>query len=299
MNTIDQPSKWIVKMFKFNLRETGGAGCQYFEEGIQGEAIGLQSTDLVFGIMRIDEDMYFFTDKFLVINNGIGEIGWGQVREIEGAFRSEHKKVAVNLIDGRAITLPMAKFPYRIQQLIYQLIEWHSSKNLLPRFQGPKAIREVFDLANTEVCKRVGLALDRLDVAFAIPISAKKDVILYNGEFNEEELYIYPSLDVDFLIVLSIENRHIPLLVCDPGKRGKYDECDFENSFFKELDAEKHGIQEIICIYSYSIEANNEGNMETLEPKGAAIDPNENYSSMGIYFMKGGKLVKLAECEVE
>ncbi|MBL0016900.1 MAG: hypothetical protein IPP17_10690 [Bacteroidetes bacterium] len=117
MNTIDVSSKWIVKMFKFNSRETDGFGCQFYENGIQGNLVGIQSSELVFGIAQIDNTTYYFTEGALMVNGPHLKIGWNEVSTISGSFRSSHKIIHIETLSRIKIALPIAKFPYRIQQL--------------------------------------------------------------------------------------------------------------------------------------------------------------------------------------
>ncbi|WP_158860444.1 hypothetical protein [Lunatibacter salilacus] len=116
MSLIDHIEKWIIKMFKFNERETGGTDAFYFPEGIVIEKITTED-EHVYGYFSSKKKTYYFTNTSLVIDNGQTErIRIHDITATNGAFRSDHKAIFVEAA-GKKINITISDFPYRIQQL--------------------------------------------------------------------------------------------------------------------------------------------------------------------------------------
>ncbi|MBL0016899.1 MAG: hypothetical protein IPP17_10685 [Bacteroidetes bacterium] len=183
-------------------------------------------------------------------------------------------------------------------QLIYQLIERHSSNNLLPRFLGPKAVRQTFEIADTAFCNKVGISLNTFEIAFRIPLGENSGILLYQGDFNSAESFIYPAIGKDFVVGWWHKNQWIPLLAMEKQHQKAYDNADLEEllrSGFRRIPID---ISEVICHYIYSeIEEENAKDNDIVESF-EVNDPNENYTSVGIYYFEEGQLKELTECEI-
>lgn len=255
MSLIDHPDKWIVKMFKLNERETGGDNAAYYPEGIKSRLIKLENDELIYGHFTSKKRTYYFTSTSLIIT---GEqqvrIKINDVIRTNGSFRSGHKVIEVETIDERIHKINIEEFPYRTQQLFYQLIERSSALVVNPLFGGPEKLKNITSDISSNDLKALGLATEKKSVIKKIDILKNNYQIEFHGKMNGD--FIFP--DSQGVLILKIKNRHNEIEIFNSTTDGYNGVTDVAAGIrqdmpkeFTNLDTE---IARLILKFNYTIE---------------------------------------------
>jgi hypothetical protein len=294
MSLIDNIDKWIIKMFKFNERETGGTNAAYYPEGIKVERITTEE-DLVYGQFTSDKKIYYFTNTSLVIDNGQPErIKIEDITATNGSFRSEHKMIYVKAA-GKKLNIKISDFPYRIQQLFYQLIENHGSLIKVPMFAGLTRLAEyASDLAPEDLSK-FNLSVDTHTVVKSIEL----DQILYHGVMRNNT--IFPD-EIGVLIIKGyIGKKEIIIFNSQTDGYNGVTEYYAERTKTVPFDFEelKNDVTRLILQYNYSIENCEFEELKTEIGLKSIKEINNLFSYIILFIESEGQLTRLTEFETQ
>jgi len=192
-------------MFKFHQRETGGENASYYEQGSTPDHIRLLEDELVYGEFQAEGVQYLFTPLRLVIlvEQDQKNLFWKDIIRCNGSFRSSHEQIKVETRQGQVTMIRIAAFPYRLQQLFYQIVERHGSLLAESILKGPNRLQGFFVKPSPE------------EIAL-LPVSESKDQFVARvsafdvdwfriaiiGEYDSEAAFIYPDQKGDLLIEL-------------------------------------------------------------------------------------------------
>jgi len=300
MGLIDSPDKWIIKMFKFNERDTGGQNAAYYPEGIRNSKINLGNDELIYGHFTANGRTYYFTSTSLVITNGqTHEIKILDVVRTNGSFRSDHKIIDVETSDGKKHKIKIEEFPYRIQQLFYQLIETHGSLQVKSNFNGPERLKHVTTEISPKHLRDYGLSPDPKSVFKKIDLRENYYHIEFHGKMIGNT--IYP--DDHGLLILRIKNATHEVEIFNSSIDGYNGVTDYvtglsptTTSQFKPLAAD---ITMLILRFSYSIEDYEYDELKVELGLKSKNELNNLFSSIEVYSAKNNKIELLTEFETQ
>lgn len=162
MSVIDDPKKWILKLFKME----GGTDAQRFENGIRSlnEIKGRGALSRLFGkrtanipleaeerIYGIYKDKYFFTPLSFIQRkgNGFERVRWNEIARCSSSHPLGVSEAVLTLVDGRTVNVKVGDMGNgwvgRISQLFLQLIEHHGANAAMGI--SPMTIEDFFDQA--------------------------------------------------------------------------------------------------------------------------------------------------------
>ncbi|MBP6312243.1 MAG: hypothetical protein WAS33_16525 [Candidatus Promineifilaceae bacterium] len=168
MSAIDDPKRWILKLFAMEIRERGDANAQRFEQGIRSpeeaerspwkrlfrkrtQALQLVPEERVFGVYK---KQYYFTPLAFIQRKGdaFERIRWDEIVHCSSTHPLGVTEAILTLSDGRRITVKVGDLGKgwvgRISQLFHQLIEHHGAKAALG--EAPMSIKEFFEKAQDD-----------------------------------------------------------------------------------------------------------------------------------------------------
>ena len=137
MALTDDPSGWILLMFRKEEREGRGQFCQTFPDGVTPSQLQLADGERVFGVYR---DTYYFSPLALhVASVGvISRIAWADIASCTSKHGDANKNSTLTLTDGSTAVIRTADLATgwsgRISQLYHQMIETFGHRAYL----GPK-----------------------------------------------------------------------------------------------------------------------------------------------------------------
>jgi hypothetical protein len=301
MSLIDHPDKWIIKMFKFNERENVETNAKYYPEGIKLTEIILDDSELVYGYFNSGKKNYYFTSTSLLIKNGKQErIRIDQVTGTNGSFRSEHSVIKIETADGKTYKIKIEEFPYRIQQLFYQLIETHGSIVQKSVFTGPLKLKDIAVDASFQDLTKLGAFVDSKTVIKKVDIKKSNYQIFYQGNINNG--IIYP--DPEGVLILNISNEYGQIDIFNSktdGYNGVSESALKSGTFninnnLKEL---KINISSLIIEFQYSIEDYEFEDLMLEMNLKFKKEINNLFSSIAIYADKEGVIELLTEFEAQ
>lgn len=217
MALIDHPEKWIVKMFKFHQRESGEENAFYYEQGGRPDYIQLLEGELVYGEFQAEGIQYLFTPLRLVIlvEQDQTNLFWKAIVRCNGSFRSSHERIKVETRQGRITIIHIAAFPYRLQQLFYQIVERHGSVLVESIFKGSNRLQGFLVKPSPEEAALLPVSESRDQfVARVNAFDVDWFRIAIIGEYDSEAAFIYPDQKGDLLIEL-IDNRQNRITLFD------------------------------------------------------------------------------------
>jgi hypothetical protein len=293
MSLINHIDQWIIKMFKFNEREEVGNNASYYLEGLKIENICTED-EIVYGQFSSKNTTYYFTNESLIIDNGkLERIKIKNITETNGSFRSSHKTIYI-VAASRKINIKITDFPYRIQQLFYQLIENHGSLIKKPIFYGlTRLVDYSSDLIEEEQIKfklqndthtLKSIKLDKVscfgELKDGIIFPDGNGILVFKGLIGQKEIEIFNSQTDGYNGVLD------------------YYENKTKNNLlkFKEL---KHEVTRIIINYIYTIQDYEFDELKTEIGLKSKNEINNLFSSIVIYTEKDGQLTLLTEYETQ
>lgn len=294
MSLIEHIDKWIIKMFKFNERETGGSNASYYPEGIKIERINAEN-ELVYGHFSSNKKTYYFTNTSLVIHNGQPErIRIKEITATNGSFRSDHKVIYVEAA-GKKFNIKISEFPYRIQQLFYQLIENHGSLIKAPIFSGLTRLSEFARDLTPEELLKFNLSIDTHTVVKSIEI----DQILYHGELRDN--IVFPDEAGVLIIKGYIGQKEVVIFNTQTDGYNGVAEYYARNTKtmlhdFKELKSDG---TRLIINYNYSIEDHEFDELKTEIGLKSIKEINNLFSYITLYIESEGQLKLLTEFETQ
>ena len=294
-HTIDYIDKWIIKMFKFNERENNPVKGKYFINGIKLDSINLDEDELIFGCFEKSKK-YYFTSKAFIIkeqNKNDLKIYIKDIVNTNGSFRSSHKSIYVETKNGSKHSIKISEFPYRIQQLFYQLIERHSTINKKPIYKGPIKLQKI--LKDVDENNKYNFEPSKKTTIKKIDLLSDDYKLYYYGIL--ENRFIMPKSD-GLIIKISNEINEFEIFnSCKDGYNGKIDNCDINiNNEFVALNAE---IKNLILIFNYNIEDyEHKELMFELELK-SEKEINDLYGSILIYAENDNEIYLLTEYETQ
>ncbi len=126
MALADNPSGWILLLFRKEEQEGRRHLCQRFPDGIEPAELQLAKDERVFGIYR---ETYFFSPLALHVagDDGISRIAWSDVNSCTSQHGDGNKTSTLTLADGSTVNIRMADLASglagRISQLFHQMID--------------------------------------------------------------------------------------------------------------------------------------------------------------------------------
>ncbi len=126
MALADDPSGWILLMFRKEEREGRGQFCQTFADGVTPSQLQLADGERVYGIYR---DTYYFSPLALHVagDNVTSRIAWADVASCTSQHGEGDRTSTLTLTDGSTVVIRTADLATgssgRISQLYHQLIE--------------------------------------------------------------------------------------------------------------------------------------------------------------------------------
>jgi len=294
MSLIEQVDKWIIKMFKFNERETNDTAAFFYPEGVTNNNLELFD-ELIYGHFSKNNKTYYFTDKSIIITNGQTEyILLKEIIGTNGSFRSEHKNIYLETTNKK-INIKISDFPYRIQQLFYQLIEHHSSLIIKPIFTGPLRLFELSSDLSANDFSRLNISNDTHTVNKSITLENikyhgiakdnyilpdEKSVLIVKGDKDNEEVIIFNSLTDGYNSVT-----------------GLYGGASSDiTPVFNEYTKNK---TRLILTYNYSIDDNEFDELVSEIGLKSKKEINDLFGDITISVDTGGKLIPLTTYETQ
>lgn len=207
MSAIDNPQKWILKMFSME----GGAEAQRFEQGIRSldeveglglfsrlvgkrsPALPLEPDERVYGIYK---NTYFFTPRSFIQrrDEGFERVRWNEIARCSSSHPLEVTNAVLTLIDGRTVNVRVGDMGKgwvgRISQLFHQMIERHGAKAAVGL--APMRMKDFFEQAQDDYAflpnlePHPTLAETRLALESLLHIPGVKEVRLVIVEHGSE-----------------------------------------------------------------------------------------------------------------
>ncbi|MEM7372287.1 MAG: hypothetical protein AAF587_26955 [Bacteroidota bacterium] len=257
MNTplIDYPDKWILRLFKLHEHEAGGQDAVYYPDGIRIAPLQLEPNEWVYGHFDSNKRKYYFTQIAIIVLGQQQEkkIKFADVIRTNGALRSGHKRIYVETIDGEKHKIYIEEFPYRIQQLFYQLIARHGSLLKDPLFDGPLKLKQIAtDLSSTDV-KQFGFTPTPQIVCKQIKLSQYGYHIDYHGTNEGGQIWSDPQGILILRIRNDVHEWEIFNSTTD-GYRGVADTIHgIEKPFKKDFKSFQNEYHNLILVFGYSM----------------------------------------------
>src|SRR5688572_17856145 len=109
MALVDDPAKWILRLFEMEEREGRGAHCKRFPDGIIPPQVPLAASENVFGVYR---DKYYFTPTSFIMStpNGWQRIAWREIANCSSTHGDGARVCTLQLTSGTKATVPIGEF---------------------------------------------------------------------------------------------------------------------------------------------------------------------------------------------
>lgn len=295
---IDNPDKWIIKMFKFNEKETGGINSEFYPEGTKLEGVLLDTDEMIYGKLTDNKDLYFFTQYALIRKNQTEEkIRIKDICKTNGSFRSGHKSIDVETLDGKKYKLKISNFPYRLQQLFYQLVEKHGSLIQTPNFIGPKHIREVSRMPSQTELASYNIPFDPNVAIRVIELEKHNYSMFYVGEAINGS--IHPTNED--ILKIRIASPSKSYTVFNSEVEGYNGVSNKGMSTSKQENYQEFGkiVSNIVLVYRYSIEDHEFEELKEEFNFKSNDDLNNLFGSIQIFTESQGNLSLLSEYETQ
>ena len=283
-------------MFKLNERETGGNNANYYPEGIRTHDINLKDDEFIYGCFRSIKRTYYFTSTSLVICNGNQErIIINEISGTNGSFRSDHNLIYIETLDGKSHKINISEFPYRLQQLLYQLIEKHGSLIHKPLFNGPTRLKNIATDLTEKDFSQFGFSIEPKTIYKSI----KTKLLLYYGNLRDN--LIYP--DEDGILILKAKNDQDEIEIFNSSIDGYNGVAEITAGRFlrtaKDFIIFDKSIERLILKFNYSIEDYEfedlirEMNLKSKE------EVNNLFGSIEVYAENNGRIDLITEFETQ
>lgn len=287
-------------MFKFNERENSDSESYYFPEGTTLNEVELEPEELIYGYFKAGNSTYYFTSTSLIINAKEQErIRISEVQKTNGSFRSEHKTINVETTRGQKHKVKIGEFPYRTQQLFYQLIERHGALSNEPMFDIIERLSNITSDLNSKDRNNFGFHSDKSTLLKTINLKKGDFKIEYHGKVKDD--FIYP--DQDGALILRLQNDKIKIEIFNSTSDGynaiSEKSAGIEQKVKKEFKTFSKEYENLILKFNYSIE-DYEFDQLTDELKlQSKKNLNKLFGSIEIYGEKEREIILLTEFETQ
>jgi len=159
MALIDNPHKWILRLFEMEKREGRGKDCEVFPDGRKIEGIPLEKDEKIYGVFK---DKYYFSPLSLIIKseNDFQRIQWKSIASCSSKHGEGKKISELTMTDGSIVTVKIGDLAKgwsgRISQLYHQMIQKYGAQ--VSFGHPPLSIEHFFNLVSDEYCFAPNLA---------------------------------------------------------------------------------------------------------------------------------------------